>query len=177
MDAAIAALDRVSRPVAAALLAGIQGLAAGIPEAPPERVAGRRGRRTSGWSGHVTGMAADGDPDPALGAAALDRADEQRGADGGRPGGAGRTRRRRTRPAAGAARGSCARIEPGRPPLEVARELVRDHPGPDGVIDAARQWTQRAIDFTRDHDLVPYHDGECLVGLAPASRRWAMAMM
>ncbi len=35
----------------------------------------------------------------------------------------------------------------------------------------------RAMDFTREHDLVPYPDGECLVGLAPESRRWAMAMM
>jgi hypothetical protein len=72
---------------------------------------------------------------------------------------------------------SCARIDPGRPALTVARELVRDHPGPDGVLDAARHWTERAIAFTRAHDLVPYHDGECLVGLAPESRRWAMAMM
>jgi uncharacterized protein (DUF885 family) len=38
-------------------------------------------------------------------------------------------------------------------------------------------WTRRAIDFTAEHDLVPYSDGECLVGLAPESRRWAMAMM
>jgi Bacterial protein of unknown function (DUF885) len=59
----------------------------------------------------------------------------------------------------------------------VARELVREHPDGAGVIDAARLWTQRAIDFTRDHDLVPYHDGVCLVGPAPESRRWAMAMM
>ena len=59
----------------------------------------------------------------------------------------------------------------------MARELVRDHPGPDGVIDAATDWTRRAIEFTRERDLVPYHDGTCLVGLAPESRRWAMAMM
>jgi len=72
---------------------------------------------------------------------------------------------------------SCARIDPGRPALTVARELVRDHPGPDGVLDAARHWTEQAIAFTRERDLVPYHDGECLVGLAPESRRWAMAMM
>ncbi len=45
------------------------------------------------------------------------------------------------------------------------------------MIDAARQWTERAIEFTRDRDLMPYHDGQCLVGLAPPSRRWAMAMM
>ena len=71
----------------------------------------------------------------------------------------------------------CARLEPGRPALEVARGLVRDHPDGAGVIDAARLWTERAIAFTRDHDLVPYHDGVCLVGPAPESRRWAMAMM
>jgi hypothetical protein len=68
-------------------------------------------------------------------------------------------------------------VAPGRPALEVARELVRVHPDARGVIDAGRLWTQRAIDFTRDKDLVPYHDGECRVGLAPESRRWAMAMM
>jgi uncharacterized protein (DUF885 family) len=72
---------------------------------------------------------------------------------------------------------SCARIGPGRPPGEVIRELVRDHPDPAGVIDAARRWTARAIEFTRDRDLMPYNDGECLVGPAPKSRRWAMAMM
>jgi hypothetical protein len=65
----------------------------------------------------------------------------------------------------------------GRPALDVARDLVRDHPDGAGVIDAARTWTERAIEFTRDHDLVPYHDGECLVGLAPESRRWSTAMM
>jgi hypothetical protein len=72
---------------------------------------------------------------------------------------------------------SCARIDPGRPPLAVARELVRDHPDADGVLDAARRWTQLAIDFTAERDLVPYQDGECRVGLATESRRWAMAMM
>src|SRR5207253_7912246 len=68
---------------------------------------------------------------------------------------------------------SCARIDPDRPALTVARELVRDHPGPEGLLDAARHWTERAIAFTREHNLVPYHDGDCLVGLAPESRRWA----
>jgi uncharacterized protein (DUF885 family) len=45
------------------------------------------------------------------------------------------------------------------------------------VIEAARDWTERSIAFTRDRDLVPYHDGECRVDLAPESRRYAMAMM
>src|SRR5262249_43769907 len=99
---------------------------------------------------------------------------------GGRPLGRGRLAERadteRDRLAALLAE-SCARVDPGRPPLEVARQLVRDHPDADGVIAAARQWTRLAIEFTRDHDLVPYQDGECRVGPAPESRRWAMAMM
>ena len=33
---------------------------------------------------------------------------------------------------------SCARIDPTRSPLDVARDLVRDHPGSDGVLEAAR---------------------------------------
>jgi hypothetical protein len=72
---------------------------------------------------------------------------------------------------------SCAKLDPDRPALELSRELVQDHPDSGGVIEAARDWTERAIEFTRDHDLVPYNDGKCLVGLAPPSRRWAMAMM
>src|SRR5262249_13683432 len=72
---------------------------------------------------------------------------------------------------------SCARVDPGRPPLEVARQLVRDHPDADGVIAAARQWTRLAIEFTRDHDLVPYQDGEGRGGPAPESRRRAMGRM
>ena len=50
-DAAIAALDQVNAPVAAALLDGIKGLAAGIPDDAPDDIAGAaRGRRMSGWS-------------------------------------------------------------------------------------------------------------------------------
>jgi len=75
---------------------------------------------------------------------------------------------------------SCARVGPApesRPALDVARELVRDHPDGGAVIESARIWTERAIEFTRDHDLVPYHDGVCLVGPAPESRRWSAAML
>jgi hypothetical protein len=55
--------------------------------------------------------------------------------------------------------------------------LLRDHPDAAGVLDEARALTAEVIEWTREHDLVPYHDGECLVGPAPPSRRWAMAMM
>jgi uncharacterized protein (DUF885 family) len=72
---------------------------------------------------------------------------------------------------------SCALIDSGRPAMEVARELVRDHPDAGGVLDAATSWTARAIDFTTEQRLVPYDDGVCEVMIAPESRRWAMAMM
>ncbi|MGH3390451.1 MAG: DUF885 family protein, partial [Actinomadura sp.] len=72
---------------------------------------------------------------------------------------------------------ACARLRADVAPLDLCRELVRDHPDADGVLDATRRCTEQAVAFTREHDLVPYHDGECLVGPAPESRRWAMAMM
>jgi hypothetical protein len=177
VDAAIAALDLVSAPVAVALQDGIRGLAAGIPDGAPDGIAAAARAAHERLVAAVTHMAASGDPDPALGGPALTAlmsSSERMEVDlGGLAERAGSERDRLRELLAG----SCARIDPGRPPLEVARELVRDHPDASGVIDAARLWTQRAIDFTRERDLVPYHDGECMVGLAPASRRWAMAMM
>ena len=122
-------------------------------------------------------MAATGDPDPALGGPALTAlmgSPERMEVDLGQLAERADSERDRLRERLAA---SCARVDPARPPLEIARELVQDHPDASGVIDAARQWTQRAIDFTREHDLAPYHDGQCLVGPAPPSRRWAMAMM
>src|SRR5215831_6336422 len=155
-DAAVESLDQVSGPVAEALLGAIRGLTAGL--------AAGSGR----------------DPDPALGAPAL--AALMSGAEAlpvnlGRLADQADAERDRLHAALAEA---CARLGPeyrDRPAHDVARDLVRDHPDGAGVIDAARTWTERAIEFTRDHDLVPYHDGECLVGPAPESRRWATAML
>ena len=72
---------------------------------------------------------------------------------------------------------SAAAIDTGRDPLDLARELVKDHPDRAGVIETATYWTERALAFTRERDLVPVHDGVCLVGESPESRRWAMAMI
>jgi uncharacterized protein DUF885 len=177
VDAALAALDLVNAPVAAAMLDGIRGLAAGIPaDAPPETAAAAQ----AALQRLVARMeqAADvGDPDPALGGPALTTlmsSSERLEVDLGRLAQRADAERDRLHERLAA---SCARIGPGRLPLEVARELVRDHPDAGGVIAAADRWTQRAIAFTRERDLVPYHDGECVVGPAPESRRWAMAMM
>ncbi len=186
VDAAIESLDQVSAPVAEALLGGIRGLAAGLKAEPggsgvsvQAALAAARAARAAHTRlvAHTERAAADGDPDPALGGAGLATlmsSAEAMPVDLGRL--AEQADAERDRLYALLTDG-CARLEPGRPALEVARDLVRDHPDGAGVIDAARLWTERAIEFTRDHDLVPYHDGVCLVGLAPESRRWAMAMM
>ena len=184
-DAAIAALDQVSAPVAAALLGGIRGLAAGLTTRPgvSEKTLATARDAHARLVAHVEHAAAAGDPDPALGGpglAALMSSAEAMPVDLGSL--AEQADAERDRLHALLADG-CARIDPvrgaqgSRPALDVARDLVRDHPDGAGVIDAARLWTERAIEFTRDRDLVPYHDGVCLVGLAPESRRWAMAMM
>ncbi len=177
VDAALAALDQVNAPVAAALLSGIRGLAGGIPASAPEAVAVAAAAAHARLVQHVERTAADGDPDPALGAAGLSSL--MGGPDGvevdlGRL--AERADAERDRLLARLAE-DCARIDSSQPALDVARALVRDHPGPDEVIDVARYWTAQAIEFTQKHDLVPYHDGICLVGPAPESRRWAMAMI
>ena len=176
-DAAIDAMDQVSAPVATALAEGIRGLAAGIPATASEPVRAAALAAHARLVAHVDMAAASGEPDAALGSAALTAlmsSAEGMQVDLGRLG--ERADAERDRLSALLA-DSCGRVNPARPPMEVVRELDRDHPDAAGVIDAARYWTARAIGFTRERDLVPYQDGECLVGLAPQSRRWAMAMM
>jgi hypothetical protein len=177
IDAAIASLDAVPAPVAASLLGGIRGLAAGIPaDADP-------GARETALSAHrrlvthVEQAAVSGPPEAALGPAALaallgtaEATDVDLGALAARAD-AERDRLRARLDE------SAALIDASRPSLEVARELVKDHPDRAGVISSARYWTERAIEFTRERDLMPVNDGVCLVGEAPESRRWAMAMI
>jgi hypothetical protein len=177
VDNAIAALDQVSAPVATALLGPVRGLAAGIPDDADPQTRSAALAAHARIAAHLERTAATGVAQTALGTAgltALMGSAEGIRLDLGRLAEQADAERDRLRERLAE---SCGRVDPGRPPLEVARELVRDHPDAAGVIDAARSWTTRAIEFTRERDLMPYNDGECLVGLAPPSRRWAMAMM
>ena len=180
IDAAITSLDRVSAPVAQSLAGAVNGLAAGIPAADSPSAGDPAAAAREAHArllAHIEYAAKYGEPDAALGSAgltALMGSAEAMPVDLGRL--AEQADAERDRLHALLAEDT-ARITPGKAALEVARELVRDHPDSAGVIEAARIWTERAIEFTRDRDLVPYHDGVCLVGLAPESRRWAMAMM
>ncbi|MFC3995227.1 DUF885 family protein [Nocardiopsis sediminis] len=174
---AVAALDRVSAPVAGSLLASVRGLAAGVPADAPQdlREAALAAHRR--LVGHLEAAARDGDPSAALGGAALTRlmgTSEATAVDLGRLAELADAERDRL---AGRMAESAARIDPSRAPLDLARELVRDHPDADGVLTEARRWTAHAIAFTRERDLVPYHDGECVVGVAPESARWGTAML
>jgi hypothetical protein len=177
IDAAVAALDEMTAPVAGSLLGGVRGLAAGIPaDADPaarEAALAAHARLVS----HVQRAAESGPPDAALGSAALaallsaaESADVDLGAL------AARADTERDRLSERLAE-SAAMIDATPRPLDLARELVKDHPDRAGVIESARYWTERALAFTRERDLVPVHDGVCLVGEAPESRRWAMAMI
>ncbi|TDC01440.1 DUF885 family protein [Nonomuraea longispora] len=171
VDNAIEALDRIPAPVAKSLVKTAEGLAVGVTDETALRAHGR-------LVAHLQRAADEGDPDAALGGQALSRL---MGTADGLPVDLGRLAERadaeRDRLMALLAE-SCAKLgERDRPPLDVVRELVKDHPDADGVIEAARIGTEKAIAFTREKNLVPYHDGECLVGPAPESRRWAMAMM
>ncbi len=176
-DHAIEALDRLSRPVANSLVGAVRGLSAGIPPGTEPAIRDAALAAHARLTGHVEHAAAIGPPDVALGGpglSALLSSGEAMPVDLGRL--AEQADAERNRLMARLAE-DCALLDPGRPPLDVARELVRDHPDGAGVLAAARISTQQAIDFTRAKDLVPYSDGECLVGLAPESRRWAVAMM
>jgi hypothetical protein len=177
VDAALNALDQVTAPVAQALGDAIRGLAAGIPADADDVVRANALAAHARLVAHIDAAAAAGSPDAALGSAGLSSlmsSAEAMPVDLGRLGERADAERDRL---TGLLADSCAQVDPGRPAMAVARELVRDHPDADGVIEAARAWTQRAIDFTAERDLVPYPDGECRVGLAPETRRWAMAMM
>jgi hypothetical protein len=177
IDAAISVLDQVAAPVAESLLAGIRGLAGGIPADASPQARDAALAAHARLVAHVERAAASGPPDAALGPAALaallGTAEAMKVDLGALAVRADAERDRLTERLAE----SAAKVDPAQPPLDLARELVRDHPDRVGVIEAATQWTRRAIDFTRERDLMPYHDGVCLVGEAPESRRWAMAMM
>jgi hypothetical protein len=177
IDAAVGTLDRVSAPVAGSLLGAVRGLAAGIPDGadPRAREAALTAHRR--LVGHLQRAAESGSPDAALGAdglAALLSSAEATEVDLGAL--AARADAERDRLMERLAQ-TAALIDPRRAPLDLARELVKDHPDRAGVIKTARYWTERAIDFTRERDLMPVDDGVCLVGESPESRRWAMAMI
>jgi hypothetical protein len=175
VDMALASLDRVSRPTAAALVDAVAGLASGLDENDPVAATALAAQRR--LVAHLKRAAAEGELDPAIGEQGLTRllssgeaidvdlAALARQADDDRD----RLRAELEQ--------ACARIRPGEPVSEVIKGLLTDHPDADGVVDEARNQVEEAVAFTHEHNLVPGLDGECLVGPTPPARRWAFAMM
>jgi hypothetical protein len=176
VDRAVDTLDRVPAPTATALLDTIRGLAAGLAAGRDEvedaaLAAHRR------LVAHVQRMAAEGDPDTAIGGPALARllsASEAMAVDLSDLAARADSERERLRAMLDEA---CGRIAPGAPTARTVHGLLADHPDAAGVLAEARVITAEVIDWTREHDLVPYHDGACQIGPAPESRQWGMAMM
>jgi hypothetical protein len=176
VDMAVSSLDRLSAPVAGALLDAVRGLAADVR--PDDGEVGERALRAHArLVDHVERAARHGDPDPALGAPALARlmgAAEALDVDLGKL--AEHADRERDRLTSLLAE-LCAPYRDPDGTLGVVRRLLADHPGPGDVVAAARACTEEAVAFCLERDLVPHLDGQCLVGPAPSSRRWVKAMM
>jgi uncharacterized protein (DUF885 family) len=173
----IASLDQVAAPVAEATIDVVRGLADGL-ERGRDEVTDAALAAHARLVEHLAAAAARRDgPDPALGGDALARmlsTSESTTVDLpalARLADAERDRMRAM------LEDAVARIAPGRPTTEMLDELHADHPDADGVIDEAQALTAEVIAWTERTAMAPYHDGSCLVGPAPESRQWGMAMM
>ncbi|WP_131097441.1 DUF885 family protein [Streptomonospora litoralis] len=178
VDRAIAALDRVSAPAATAMVGAARGLAEGVPDRDvPADVRDAALSAHRRLVSHLERAQRDGRRDAALGGDALARlmgAGEALEVDLGSLAATAEAERERLMDRL---RESAARIDPARDPMEVAREVVGERPDGGDVVAQARTWTGLALDFTRERDLVPYHDGVCTVQLSPPSQRWVVAAL
>lgn len=176
VDMACEALDLVPAPVAVALLPAVEGLARGIPEDDAGTSAAQVAHAR--LVAHVADLAENGSPDTALGSAALEqlmRSDEAV-VDVQLTALAERAERERDRLWTLMDEG-CEQFAPGVPTRETIATLLNDHPDAAEVVAAATTVTNETIDFCRTKGWLTYLDGECRVGLAPPSRRWATAML
>jgi Bacterial protein of unknown function (DUF885) len=174
VEASIASLDEVPAPTAEACLGAVRGLAAGLD---PERDADALAAHAR-LVAHLEQAQQTGPPSAELGTerfrlllSSTETIDVDLDALAARAD-AERDRLR------GILEEACGRIAPGRKPEELIPELLRDHPDAGGVIAEAQALTEEVIAWTHERRLVPWSDdGTCLVGPAPDSRSYAMAMM
>jgi hypothetical protein len=178
VDGAVESLDRVPAPVARGLLGAARGLGADLgSEAAGDGHVDAAQRAHARFVQHLEVIAEEGPLDVAIGAEGLARL---MGDAEGIPVDLGRlaTRAEGERDRVRALlEDACSRLRPGARPAGLVPELVGDHPGPDGIDAAARALIAEATAFVVDRDLIGDPGGECRVGPAPPSRRWAMAMM
>jgi hypothetical protein len=171
VDAAVTALDAVPAPTARALLPALRGLSAGVEDEAALAAADR-------LVAHVSEAADGGEPDASYGADGLQLllgVSEGSEVDLGRLAEQADAERDRLRELLAEA---CAQLDASTPPEQLVARLLRDHPDtPEEIYAEARGLIVEATTFTLEHDLLGDPGGTCLVGPAPPSRRWAMAMM
>lgn len=164
---ALESLDRVSSPMAAAMVSSARGMHAQIdPAGASDAVAARAHTATDRLVAHLEQAQAYGDPSPALGAdnlALLMTASESLRFDI-----AEMTEivERESERLTGRLTETCRRVDADASPREVVRRLLADRPRSDAqILDNARSVTDDLLRFTAEHQLVPYLDGEMEFGL------------
>ncbi len=169
--AAIESLDRVPAQVASSMLGPARGLAVGI-DAEPEALAAH-----SRLIDHLEAASQHGPPEVALGAALLARLmgepeatvvdldvlSSKADAESAR--------------LVGLLGEACTALRPEETTSQVLAELLSEHPSPEAIYAEARVQIDEITAFTMANNLISDPGGECKVGPAPPSRRWAMAMM
>ena len=170
VDAAVAALDRVPAPVAEATLPLATGLRAYLRPADGE-LGERSGAALDRLVTHLERAAAHGDPTAALGGPALTRLlSSAEAIDVDLDDLAKRVDAERDRMGQLLTE-ACARVDPSAPVREVVQGLRAHHPTADGLLGEVTALVAEVIEWTTRSGLVPYTDGECLVGPMPASQR------
>ncbi len=171
VDNALAALDRVPSPVAAAALPAVRGLAEGVDD--PRALAA-----VSRFLTHVEDVERTGEPSAALGDHMFLRllgAGERLSYD---VAGLTETAERERERLRAILEDAVDRYAPGGNPAEVVPALMRDHPvTADGVFAEAAALIAEVTDFAVERNLIGEPGGVCRVGPAPASRAFAQAMM
>ena len=179
VDAAIEALDGVPAPVARCLLPSVGGLGASLAGAAedPDGTVAKATDALDRLVAHIQVAADRGTPDVALGAPLLTRLLSETEATSVDLSRLEEDVDRESVRLMGMLTEGCRRIDPAVPVADLVRQLAADHPDSDGVAAAAEALIVEATEFAAAARLLPVLDGECRVGPAPESRRWAMAMM
>jgi hypothetical protein len=166
-EMALASLDRVSAPMARALVSSARGLHAQVDAVGADEDTARRAHEAADRiTAHLERAAVEGDPDPALGGDNLARlmtASEDLTFDLGAM--ADVVERERDR-LGELLRDACARVDRTASVREVVRTLLADRPRTDAeILHNASSVTEELLRFTAERELVPFLDGEMEFGL------------
>jgi hypothetical protein len=167
VDMALESLDRVSTPMAAAMIGSARGMHAQVDRVgAPDDVAARAHAAADRLVVHLERAQVTGDPSAALGADNLARlmtASESLSFDI-----AEMTElvERETSRLTERLTAACNRVDPTGTPREVIRHLMTDRPRTDeDILAGARAVAADLVRFSEERNLVPYLDGEMEFGL------------